>query len=108
MKIFIEALEFDTIIGLLAYERITPQRVIVDVEIAYSYQKGVFINYAEVCDIVKDLLREEKFELLEDALEALFAVLKKSYPSILKISAQIMKPDILEEASVGVRDKISF
>ena len=48
MKILIENLTFFAIIGILENERITPQQVIVDCIIDYSYSKNNFINYAEV------------------------------------------------------------
>ena len=42
MTIHIEALSFDVIIGLLDFERVTPQRVIIDIEASYSYSDDDF------------------------------------------------------------------
>jgi len=108
LTIIIEKLEFETIIGILDFERVTPQRVTLDIEISYTYTEKNFINYAKVVEALIKLFQEEKFLLLEDAVQESFLFLKKNYKEIEKISLKIMKPEILKEANVGIKDEISF
>ncbi len=105
MKIHIEALTFEAIIGLLEHERVTPQRVVVDLEASYSYTPGVFINYATLSTLIKELITTSKFELLEDALLTLEQNIKREYPAIDSLSLKITKPDILSECQVAVSNK---
>ncbi|MEK6658706.1 MAG: dihydroneopterin aldolase, partial [Campylobacterota bacterium] len=53
MTIHIEDLKFQCIIGILDFERVTPQDVIINLAIEYDYKKN-FINYADVVEIVKN------------------------------------------------------
>jgi len=45
MTIHIESLKIDAIIGLLDFEREYEQRVIVDIEADYAYNRQSFINF---------------------------------------------------------------
>ena len=53
MKIYIEQLTFKTIIGILPFERIKKQRVIIDITFDYKFEKGSFIDYSEIAQDVK-------------------------------------------------------
>ena len=77
MTIHIEDLKFQSIIGILDFERTTPQDVIINLTIQYNY-KDLFINYAEVSDLIKATMIEKKFLLLEDALQDLSCLLYTS------------------------------
>ncbi len=101
MKIHIEELCFKCIIGLLETERHTPQEVIVNLELDYDY-KNEFINYAELCAQVQTHLKEEKYELIETALDALFSLIYERYPLTKCLYIKITKPDILENCRVSV------
>ena len=98
-RIIIENFEFEAIIGILDFERTAPQKVLVNVKISYE---GEFVDYAEVCKIIQTKMQEEKFLLIEDALEFLVDVLKNKFPQIKEIYLQIKKPEILKNALVGV------
>lgn len=108
MTIFIKDLEFQTIIGILDFEREKEQKIIIDLEISYPYKKDEFLNYADVATHITDLFQKKKFFLLEDALEISFETLKKTYPQIDSIEMKITKPDILDNGKVGVKSNISF
>lgn len=103
MKVYIENLCFACIVGILDFERVTPQDVILDVEFEYEY-KSKFINYAEVAELVKFHMQEEKFELLEEALLSLFELLKNHYKNISTLFIKITKPSILPDCQVSVSD----
>lgn len=101
MKIHIEELRFTCIIGILDFERVSPQDVILHVKFEYEY-KTKFINYAEVAELVKFHMQEKKFELLEEALLSLFDLLKNHYKNISTLFIKITKPSILPDCQVSV------
>jgi len=101
MTIHVEDLKFQCILGILDFERTTPQDVVVNLDIEYEY-KGNFINYADVVQIVKDLMKESEFLLIEDALENINLKLVKEFNSIKNIRLKITKPSILPDCKVSV------
>lgn len=108
MRILIENLTFDTIIGILDFERTTPQRVVIDAVIDYTYHQENFINYAEVVDRIESTMHKEQFELVETALEHLAQTLKQDFPLIQSLSLSIKKPEILSNCTVGVQKNFIF
>jgi len=108
MTIHIEDLIFECIIGLLDFERITPQKVIVDLEISYEYSSEEFINYANIVNDIKDELIKNKYKLLEDALLSIKNRLIKNYPKIKTLKLKISKPNILNDCSVGLSKEWEF
>lgn len=108
MKILIENLTFETIIGILDFERLTPQQIQIDCEIDYTYTTDHFINYADVAHLIQITMRSEKFELLEEALEHLAKILKETFPLIHQLALTIRKPNILPNCTVGVQNHFIF
>ncbi len=108
MTIHIEALCFDVIIGLLDIERITSQRVEIDILASYEYSKGDFINYADIVALVEDELKAKEYELLEDALLGLKALLYQQYSNLQTLYIKIIKPDILSQCRVGLSKEWKF
>ena len=108
MRIHIEAFRFDVIIGLLDFERTTAQEVIVDLEATYTYQEGVFINYADISSDIQTHLTQKSYHLLEDALLGLKEVLILKYPQIESLSLKITKPNILPRCSVALSEIWDF
>ncbi len=102
MTIHIEDLTFDVIIGLLDFERVTPQKVIVNLQASYIYDHDKFINYADIVEIIKDKLTTERYKLLEDALLGLRDIISTTYPDIQTLEIKISKPDILSECIVSL------
>ena len=107
MTIHIEDLKFQTIIGILDFERITPQDVIINLTIEYTYEDN-FINYAEVSTLITSTMLEKKFLLLEDALVNLATTLKKEFLKIEKLYLKITKPSIMPDCNVSLSDNFSF
>lgn len=101
MTIHIENLKFQCIIGILDFERKTPQDVVINAIIKYKY-KNRFINYADIVQIIKTLMIEENFLLLEDAIEQISIHLLKNYKQIKKIKLKITKPSILSDCQVSI------
>ena len=108
MRIHIEDFTFRTIIGILKHERITPQRVIVHAKIDYTYEKNSFINYADVCYFIESEMNAMSYQLLEDALEDLAHKLSQNYPKISYLELKILKPDILQNATVGLSKEFRY
>lgn len=107
MKIYIEDLKFQTIIGILDFERTTPQEVVINLEITYDFQEH-FINYAEVATLITVTMQESKFLLIEDALKSLSHQLKKNFNTINTLQLKITKPDIMPNCRVSVEDFYDF
>ena len=102
MKIHIEDLTFQTIVGILETERETPQQVSLHVKINYHVDGTHFIDYAHVCRLITEDMQAQKYFLLEEALEGIYSKILLHYPYMRKLSLKILKPTILENALVGV------
>ena len=74
-KIFLNQLEISTIIGTLPHERTTPQKIIVDAEIAVSMKKAALtddlchaLDYSVVEQEIVQIAENSSFQLLEALL----------------------------------------
>ncbi len=107
MHIIVEDLEFEAIIGILDFEKKKAQKVIVNLEIDYQYQKD-YIDYAKVVNLIKVTMIEKKYLLIEDALLDLSKILKENFSTIKSLNLKITKPSILPDCKVSVQDSFSF
>ena len=107
MTIHIEDLKFKCIIGILHFERSEAQDVIINLTIQYNYIEE-FINYADVTDLIKTSMKNDKFLLIEDALSSLSVKLKEKFPLINTLNLKITKPSILPDCTVSVSSSHSF
>lgn len=104
MQVLIENLTFNCIIGLLDFERVTPQEVIINVSFDYDFQnESEFIDYSKVVKDIESLMINEKFELLETAILTLENFLNKSY-AINNLQIKISKPNILTNCIVSIKN----
>lgn len=101
MKVQIEDLKFQTIIGILDFERTSAQDVIINLSLDYNYADE-FINYADVSALIKNNMQTQKFLLIEDALLYLQDSLKKEFNKINTLELKITKPSILPDCKVSV------
>lgn len=104
-KIEIEKLKFDTIIGILDFERVNKQKVVIDFSCEYIL-KDNFIDYADVKDIIKNMMIQKEYKLIEDALVEIIDTLVAKYPQMCNINLKISKPDILQDCVVSVSKKL--
>ena len=103
MTIHIEALSFEAIIGLLDFERKTPQPLSITLEASYAYQEGGdFIDYALLSQQITHHLQSKRYGLLEEALLGLEKMIRDTYPNIEMLFLKITKPTIIQNAQVGV------
>jgi dihydroneopterin aldolase len=107
VTIHIQNLTFDTIIGILDFERTTPQKVIVDIDIEYKFDDK-FIDYSIITKLIQDSMNKHKFLLIEDALLWLKDAIVSKYPQIKSLDIKITKPQILSNCSVGVSNFWKF
>ncbi|MFT7859860.1 MAG: dihydroneopterin aldolase [Sulfurimonas sp.] len=107
MKIYVEDLSFQCIIGILDFERKKAQDVIINIEIQYDYNDQ-FINYADVAQMVKNLMVEEKFLLLEDAITEISKKISTNFQQVHTLKIKITKPSILPDCRVSVEDSYHF
>lgn len=108
MRIHIEALTVNVIIGLLDFEREKTQRVIVDLEASYTYTENTFVDYADLVLLIQNELKEKRFELLEEAILGVKTIICSTYPQLDTLTLKIAKPDILPECSVALSDAWTF
>jgi dihydroneopterin aldolase len=102
MRIRIESLRFDAIIGLLDFEREREQLVRIDIEADYNYKEGSFVDYAALVETVEKRVKHKRYLLLEEALLDLKIQIVTLYPEIKKLHISIAKPDILKHCTVSL------
>jgi len=107
MQIEIKDLSFECIIGILDFERITPQKVCINTSITYTYNQE-FLNYALVAEHIENKMKTEQFELIEEALLSLNHSLKASFPLISILFLKISKPDILANCEVSLSEIFEY
>ena len=84
--VFIEGLEVEAVIGVLDWERIVEQRLLVDLELGWDNRRPAAsgaledaLDYAAVADAARHCLRAGRFHLLETAAEELASVLAERF-----------------------------
>jgi len=100
--IIIEKLKVDAVIGILDSERSDTQPVFVECFIDYVKDSDDYINYAEVVELIENMLVENRYGLLEVALEDITEKLFKTFKQIKNIKLKLSKPNILDNCIVGV------
>lgn len=109
MKIIIEGLQIEAIIGILDFERTTPQSIVIDIEATYDYTKtSIFIDYSQITKIITTNIQDSKYELVEEALIGLKDILILEFPAILSLYIKLIKPNILSNCTVGVSELWNF
>jgi len=107
MTIHIEDLKFQVIIGILDFERITPQDVIINLTIVYDYIDE-FINYADVVLEIKNEMQKKQFYLLEEALAEISKTLQNKFSKINTLNLKITKPSIMPDCKVSLSETYKF
>ncbi|NPA60763.1 MAG: dihydroneopterin aldolase [Epsilonproteobacteria bacterium] len=102
MRVIIQDLKLDVMIGILDFERDMRQRVVVDMELDYNYTGDSFINYIDVISTIEGLLSTRGYQLLEDALLEIGETILSDYPETLSLNLKISKPDIVQNGIVSV------
>ena len=105
LKVNIEDLTFDCIIGILDFEREKEQKVILDISFEYFFNDdgSNFIDYSKVANYCENTMKKEKFSLIEDAILHLRKYLKTNY-EMKNLKVKISKPDIMPNCIVSVEE----
>jgi dihydroneopterin aldolase len=96
--------EFETIIGLLDFERTTPQRVRINIE----FQSNGFIDYIDMINFIEIIFDTEKFGSVESAVEITSQRLKENFSNLIFLKMEILKIEIVKNALVGARIDIKY
>lgn len=107
--VHIHNLVFETILGILEFERLKPQKISVNVDLFYTeLPNKAYLDYMEIQEIIQNTMREKQYLLIEDALKDLSHVLKTRYKEITELYLKISKLEISPNSQVGASVKIYY
>ena len=108
-KVFIKNLILNVLIGIHNFEKKKKQRVRFNIEVTTNpYIKpnnkdlSTILNYEDLIDKIKLLVKKQHHELIEDLAENMFAIIFQNR-LVKKINIKIEKLDIIKNSeSVGI------
>ncbi|MGL2855266.1 FolB domain-containing protein [Helicobacter pylori] len=107
--VHIHNLVFETILGILEFERLKPQKISVDLDLFYTeLPNKAYLDYMEIQEIIQNTMREKQYLLIEDALKDLSQILKTRYSEISELFLKISKLEISPNSQVGASVKIRY
>ncbi len=107
--VHIHNLVFETILGILEFERLKPQKISVNLDLFYTQLPNkAYLDYMEIQEIIQNTMREKQYLLIEDALKDLSHVLKTRYSEISELYLKISKLEISPNSQVGASVKIYY
>ncbi|GAA7633296.1 dihydroneopterin aldolase [Helicobacter pylori] len=107
--VHIHHLVFETILGILEFERLKPQKISVNVDLFYTeLPNKAYLDYMEIQEIIQNTMREKQYFLIEDALKDLSQILKTRYKEISELFLKISKLEISPNSQVGASVKIYY
>lgn len=107
--VYVRGLRVQAIIGIHPHERVTPQPVVVDLEMAWDIAAAVrgdaiehTLDYQRVSERVAELIQQGQYRLVETLAEAIACLLREEF-SVGWARIRVGKPQALSDASeVGV------
>ncbi|RKV51667.1 dihydroneopterin aldolase [Helicobacter pylori] len=107
--VHIHHLVFETILGILEFERLKPQKISVDLDLFYTeLPNKAYLDYMEIQELIQKMMREKQYLLIEDALKDLSHALKTRYSAISELYLKISKLEISPNSQVGASVKICY
>ncbi|GAA7964087.1 dihydroneopterin aldolase [Helicobacter pylori] len=107
--VHIHNLVFETILGILEFERLKPQKISVDLDLFYTeLPNKAYLDYMEIQEIIQNTMREKQYLLIEDALKDLSQILKTRYKEISELFLKISKLEISPNSQVGASVKTYY
>ncbi|GAA8309955.1 dihydroneopterin aldolase [Helicobacter pylori] len=107
--VHIHHLVFETILGILEFERLKPQKISVNLDLFYTeLPNKAYLDYMEIQEIIQNTMREKQYLLIEDALKDLSQILKTCYKEISELFLKISKLEISPNSQVGASVKIYY
>ena len=110
-KIIIEDLVLEAILGVYEHERVTPQRVVVNLVLwtdigraAVSDELADALDYDALVQRVTAYVQATHFQLIERLVSELADFVLREYTAVSKIKIRIDKPDALPQTrTVGLQ-----
>ncbi|WP_181227106.1 FolB domain-containing protein [Helicobacter pylori] len=100
---------FETILGILEFERLKPQKISVDLDLFYTeLPHRAYLDYIKIQELIQKMMQEKQYLLIEDALKDLSHVLKTHYSAISELHLKISKLEISPNSQVGASMKICY
>ncbi|WP_305875983.1 FolB domain-containing protein [Helicobacter pylori] len=107
--VHIHHLVFETILGILEFERLKPQKISVNLDLFYTeLPNKAYLDYMEIQEIIQNTMQEKQYLLIEDALKDLSHILKTRYKEISELYLKISKLEISPNSQVGASVKIRY
>ncbi|UOS52273.1 dihydroneopterin aldolase [Helicobacter pylori] len=107
--VHIHNLVFETILGILEFERLKPQKISVDLDLFYTeLPSKAYLDYMEIQELIQKMMQEKQYLLIEDALKDLSHALKTRYKEITELYLKISKLEISPNSQVGASVKIYY
>ncbi len=107
--VHIHHLVFETILGILEFERLKPQKISVNLDLfCTELPNKAYLDYMEIQEIIQNTMREKQYLLIEDALKDLSQILKTRYKEISELFLKISKLEISPNSQVGASVKIYY
>ncbi|MFP6345496.1 dihydroneopterin aldolase [Helicobacter pylori] len=107
--VHIHNLVFETILGILEFERLKPQKISVNLDLFYTQLPNrTYLDYMEIQELIEKMMQENQYLLIEDALKDLSHVLKTRYKEITELYLKISKLEISPNSQVGASVKICY
>ncbi|GAA7102479.1 dihydroneopterin aldolase [Helicobacter pylori] len=107
--VHIHNLVFETILGILEFERLKPQKISVDLDLFYTQLPNkAYLDYMEIQELIQKMMQEKQYLLIEDALKDLSHALKMRYSAISELYLKISKLEISPNSQVGASVKIRY
>jgi dihydroneopterin aldolase len=99
--IFLEQVKVQTKLGVPEWERMTPQTIILEIEIGYDLSKSCqsdsiedTIDYGQVVARIRETLTEHSFKLVEALAEHVCQLILKEFKAEC-VKIKVAKPNIL-------------
>lgn len=103
--IILHELEVNCMIGIYAEEREITQQLFLDIEVDYDFELASktenihdTLDYTVMATALANLLKTEKFQLIETAAERCCDLILKKWPEALTCRLKIRKPAAVPEA----------
>lgn len=92
-------MEFIACHGVLAEEKVTPQKFIIDVRIetdqiiaaAHTDHLDDALNYVGIYEIIKRIMMDEQYDLIETIAMKISTEIVEKYSSIISVDAKVTK-----------------
>ncbi|WQX79638.1 FolB domain-containing protein [Helicobacter pylori] len=100
---------FETILGILEFERLKTQKISVDLDLFYTQLPDkTYLDYIKIQELIQKMMQEKQYLLIEDALKDLSHALKTRYKEISELFLKISKLEISPNSQVGASVKIYY